>query len=178
MKTIFTFLLSAAACFGQNVLVNFYPANQPFAGLTNYPAQTAPVAWATNSPGWATNMTTSAYATYLAGLLPSYVAAQSNAQFQAQAPILAASNTWATLYSLIPVGVADMTTRTNTMFSLYASFISGTNTAAGTNAILAQECQNSFVYGIYLRNMLDLWWRMQPGANAIYSPSSDAAGTN
>lgn len=73
-------LLLAVSCsaYGQ-VLVRWYPDNQPYAGLTNYPEATLSVSYTTNAPGWSTNMTAEQYGAYKAAMKPLYLAARSNA---------------------------------------------------------------------------------------------------
>ena len=173
MKIPFALSLTIAACSAQNVLVNFYPANQPFAGLTNYPAQDLEVTWSTNSPGWATNMLDTDYAAYKAGLLPAYLTASSNAQYQASLPVATNLANYMLLSSMIPLGLADCTTRTNTLWTEYWSFRSGTNSAAGTNAIVADVIMQCYISDIYHREILDLLSRLGPVLQQLYQPASD-----
>jgi hypothetical protein len=81
-------LLFSATAFSQNLLVNFWPVNQPYPGLTNWPQGVKPVSFSTNAPGWATNMTISQFNSYKAVQQPVYDAGASNVVWSAQQTVL------------------------------------------------------------------------------------------
>ena len=75
-------ILFSLVCFcsqAQNVLVKFYPDNQPFMGLTNYPLATTWTDVSGPVAGWSMNMALSDYNALVANLTPIYNAGASNA---------------------------------------------------------------------------------------------------
>lgn len=157
MKKLFLIPLLALSLHAQNVLVRFHADNQPFAGLTNYPAQTQPVTWATNSPGWATNMTLAAYAAHRAALEPIYRAAESNAQATAKAALDANVARLKQLYD----GIPDARTTLR-------NFANGTNTLTNPqrDAALRQSAD-------YTEKLMEFIQRLGPVLKAQYRPEED-----
>lgn len=161
--TLAILLLCASACLGQNILVNFWPTNQPYQGLTNWPQGVKPVSWSTNTPGWATNMTLAAYSAYVAAQQPVYDAGVSNAQFNISS--LNSSNyaAWISIYTNIALGVADTSNRMANVTSLTASWKSGTNSAAGTNNIITSMFSHWYYDWVYFNQVLQYLKVLGPG---------------
>lgn len=176
MKTILSLLLSASICLGQNILVNFYTPNQPFPGLTNYPAQTLTVSWSTNSPGWQTNMLVSDFVAYTASFQAAYLAESSNAIYQVTIPLSLTSNAWWTMYQQMPIGIFDSSNRQVAVSALWSSWKSGTNSASQTNAIITSALQQDQFVWTYLNQIIIYLSRLGPGLNAIYQPTQDPVG--
>lgn len=84
MKTLLALLLLTLSCSAQNLLVTFWPNNQPYTGLTNWPQGVKPVSFSTNAPGWTTNMTEAQYVAHVAARQAVYNTGSSNEVWQAQ----------------------------------------------------------------------------------------------
>lgn len=185
LPAIIVTILLAVQSFGQ-VLVNFYPDNTPYPGLTNYPSALSSAIDGSLAPGWATNMTPSGFAAYMAVQTPLFIAASSNYW----APISANYTAWAAIYAQMPLGITDSSNRiavfTNqsaTLNSLWNSWKSGTNNAAGTNVIigstlsnLVTSAQQSVYTWTYLNQIIGYLARLGPGFQQIYQPASDPVG--
>lgn len=81
--TLSILLLSCSLAFSQNLLVNFWPLNQPYQGLTNWPQGVKPVSYTNIDAGWATNWTVAQFTAYKAVQQPIYDAGVSNANWVA-----------------------------------------------------------------------------------------------
>lgn len=159
MKTTILVLLSSfVLCSGQNILVKFYPDNQPYSGLTNYPAVTQPVSWSTNTIGWNTNMTLAAYAAYKDSFSAQYAAGESNATYQAQAALNANVARLLTLYNGIPSARTQL-----------RSFANGTNTL--TTAQLTTATRQ---LADYTEKLMEFIQRLGPVLKEIYKPEQDS----
>lgn len=176
MKTTIAILLICASAFSQNVLVTFWPTNQPYQGLTNWPQGAKPVSWSTNTPGWATNMTLANYSAYVAAQQPVYDAGVSNALYSANVNISSNAAAWQAMYVQIPLGISDSSNRIFTLGNLIASWNSGTNNAAGTNSIIKQTMQNVQVSYQYLNQIIVYLSRLGPGLQQVYQPANDPVG--
>lgn len=158
-----------------NALVNFKPDNQPYVGITNYPASMLTVSFQTNLPGWSTNMLLEDYFSYVSAIQssPAWILGKSNANFIRNYTFSNNYALWYSIFTNIPTGIADCTTRTNSAWNDYMSFISGTNNAAGTNRIIANLLIDRYVGYIYHRQILDYLTRLGPGLQKMYDPLTD-----
>jgi hypothetical protein len=124
MKTILLICFMPFALLAQNAAVRWYPVNQPYSGLTNWPAQVQPTGAATTVPnGFATNMPLTALQAHVAARQAAYDAGESNAVYQARQAIQADVNVLVVAYSNLQ-WVAD-------------NFVAVTNTANIRTAIKA-----------------------------------------
>lgn len=184
-------LALCVAVHSQNVLVNFYPNNQPYPGLTNWPYNDLKTNYTGSVPGWTTNMLLSDYTAYVAALKPVYDAGVSNAYYvTVTANVLSNYNAWYSLYTNIPAGLTDTSNRINVFTNmsrqltvLNASWNSGTNNAAGTNRVIGgiltnmviQASQGQYTW-TYLNQIINYLSRLGPGLQQGYNPALDPVG--
>jgi hypothetical protein len=182
--SIFCFLLSAFGLTAQvtnqsaptNVLVNFYPANQPYLGLTNWPANSLPVSFSTNAPGWQTNMTLAAYEALTNSQWAVYLIGQEAVVENQQALVMSNYSAWNALYTNIPAGIADSSNRIAAMGVIYTNLLAGTNTQAQDNAQMTQMAKQLYYSYVYLNEMIIYLSRLGPGLQGIYNPTTDPVG--
>ena len=178
MKTTIASLLStlalASTLCAQHFLVNFYPPNQPYAGLTNYPSQIVPVTWSTNTPGWSTNMSSDDYAAYVSVLVPIYATAQSNAQAAVTTQSNANLARLAVLYSLIQQARTMTAAGQSGLTNVYMSLASGTNT---TTQVVVQVNKANMIHNdqmTIMAGVLELLQRLWPVLQQAYQPATDS----
>jgi hypothetical protein len=164
-----TFLVVVLTSLGQNVLVNFSPDNSPYIGLTNYPATTTYVSWATNTPGYATNMTVAQYATYIG----TYQVAYSNGILNAVSNANLNYTLLSATLSQLQAGINDSSNRVRTVTNLYTAWITGTN-AAGTNYLISQLFQQLQYSFVYHQGEVTLFSRLSTFITNNYNPYTDA----
>lgn len=168
MKTRFSILLCILfnlALNAQYVLVNFYPTNQPYFGMTNYPSESSNSTSSLLVSGWASNVTV---ATYLTLETQSSIIQQAQAN-ASQSNYLA----WYSIYSNIPAGIIDSSNRIAAVGVIYTNLLSGTNTQAQDNAQLTQMAHQLYFTYVYLNQLIAYLSRLGPGFQQIYNPSSD-----
>lgn len=163
MKITLAILLVSLPLCAQNILVNFWPNNQPYQGLTNWPQGVKPVSWSTNTSGWTTNMLLSDYSAYVAAQQPVYDAGVSNAQFTLSSINSSNYAAWYAIYTNISTGVADTSNRMASVTSLTASWKSGTNTPAGTNNIITSMFTHWYYDWVYFNQVLQYLKVLGPG---------------
>lgn len=190
--SIFGSLALACSVSGQ-VLVKYFPPNQPFAGLTNYPSAVGFTRFTTNAPGWDTNMTPSAYYGLLGRVLPGYVtgavaAGATIAQAMATnpAPISLDSGVWSassagtnygawlSLNAQMPLGVSTFATMTNSLWGIYQS-LTPTNTLAQLTSKMQTLALDEWILATAMRNVCEYLQRMGPGLQQGYDPAKDPA---
>ncbi len=199
MKTLTSLLLGfCLTAPAQNILINYAATNQPYAGLTNYPAGFAFTSSTGPVSGWSTNMTVSNYYVFMGVQFPAYLELAVNSGLTIRqalsnnpAPLFldtrawtseatAATNfaSWYQLYTMIPQGQSDCTTRTNAMLNDYYSVLSGTNTMNQWSNVVNQLFMQMYVNYIYHKEVNTYLGRLSPGilASNIYSGYLDPIG--
>ncbi len=174
MKKLFLAVwIIAIASKAQNYSVSFQ--GNPVGYPTNWPFWSTPIG--TNTVVTPPNvlMTFSQLTNCYATNLDAFNAFYSNNNYQAT--LIANSNytAWYGIYTNLPSGIADSTTRTNNAWKDYNSFISGTNTAAGTNSIIKNALLDRYVGFIYERQLLDYLNKLGPGIQRVFDPSGTPA---
>ena len=100
---------------------------------------------------------------------------------QAQAALNPATTNmiaWQALYNQIPLGITDTSNRMTTLTNLYSSWLSGTNSATGTNNIIKQVIQNDYYTWVYLNQLINYLSKLGPGLQTIYNPANDPTGSH
>lgn len=126
--------------------------------------------------GSSTNVTPPAIllsADQLATCFATNAAAWSNALVQCNYNVTSNYNAWYSIYTNIPAGMVDSSNRMAALLLNYNSFISGTNTAAGTNAIIKSVINQTYYTFVYLNQMINYLSKLGPGLQQIYNPESD-----
>lgn len=96
-----------------------------------------------------------------------------NPMFQVQTNATRKYALWYAIYTNLPTGLADSTTRTNSAWIAWNSFKSGTNTAAGTNSLISNALQGQYIQWIYTRQLIDYLNKLGSGLQTIYQPGAD-----
>jgi len=177
MKTFVTFIGSLFAMVSticaQNLLINFYPDNQPYPGLKGYPAQIMPVPWSTNTPGWSTNMTSTDFETYMESCRVTYLSSQSNAAATVQAKTDANLARLLVLYGVISPARNTIGANQSSLTNIYASLASGTNTTA---QVVSRVNQANLLLNdqmTIMSSILEFLQRLGPSLQSIYKPADD-----
>jgi len=182
MKTLLLFLSICSSCLADNWAVTFWstiPTNDPMrvAGCpTNQPIQWSDIGNSTNVTPPAVCLSDADLANCFTTNLAAFQAAQSNAQHLAQVQTATNYAAWSAIYAQMPQGIADSSNRIVTATNLLWSFKSGTNSAAGTNAIIVQMLQSQQYAWTYLNQIIGYLSRLGPGLQAIYQPANDPVG--
>ena len=174
MKTTLLLFLLCLTASAQNALVKYYPANAPYNGLTNWPKVVALCSNNVAVPaGWDAAVATNTLADSVAAQQPVYDAGVSNQLASIQSQNNSNYLNWFAIYTNIPTGIADCTTRTNQLWSIYRSLASGTNNQTQINSQTTQLALQLYIDLIYHRQILDYLTRLGPGLQALYNPASD-----
>ena len=181
MKTIYIFLLSIGLCSAQDIAVQSVwqlptnnwlvlagaPTNMPensfftsntnaVAGYTIYDLQTWIAYRAANQASWDAFMT-NVWPSALSNLTEN-LNTQNNSNY----------NAWLSIYTNIPAGINDSSNRIVTVTNLFTSFISGTNSAAGTNSIIKGMLQQQMYTYVYLNQIINYLSKLGPGLQQTF----------
>lgn len=158
-----------------NILVLFKPDNQPYIGVTNYPAATETVCFQANIDGWSTNMTLDQFTEFMSVIQDSsaWRIGKSNANYLAQSKTTANLARIVELYQQIPAGRAMATNTSATLRIIEGSLASGTNTQAQVvNRIRQLNGAVNDVNTIQAA-ILELLQRLGPELRKLYEPAKD-----
>lgn len=157
MRTLLFLILSSHLLSAQNLLVRFYPNNQPYQGLTNYPSEIRAVSFTTNAPGWNTNMTFAQYDLLRSASVPIYESGASNEAYTAELALKQNTDRLVQLYAGIPSARATINSfsnATNTMTT--AQLTAATRQLAG-----------------YTEKLMEFIQRLGPVLKEMYKPEDD-----
>lgn len=160
--------LPSASYQNSNVLVNYWPNDQPYPGMTNYPSAAMSVPDTNVAAGWTANIPYSNYVT---------LEAQSSIVSISQQNLVQ-SNLFSFLssYTNIGAGIIDTSNRINTMSNLWQSIKSGTNSQAQLTTIQATMAQYDYINWVYMNKIVTLLQRLFPALKQIYQPANDPVG--
>ena len=159
-----------------NRLVKFYPDNQPYVGITNYPQRIEDTDLLTTPAGWNTNFIGRVgFEEHMAGFGAVLSLARSNKVYLAR--IQSANNLarLLQLYDLIPAGRVICTNNAATIATIEASLASGTNTQAQVivrirqlNGVVAEQ-------RVIHANVLEYLQRLGPMLRDLYRADRDTS---